>query len=357
MKQSREPENPGEPFRDILKERARGPSQLGHLDPELCERAMRGILSGTATPAQTAAFLLVGRAAGDSPSEIAAYARAASSFVRKLDTSGENAVTVAGGFDGKLRTFNVGAASSLAAAAAGAKVLMVGGENTPPKEGRTVFDALRNLGVAAPQTLDEAARSLEHRGFAATTTEHYLPELHALLGLRWEMARRTSLNVIEKLLSPVSGSVPMVGVTHGSFLRSVPRALIEFGVERALVFQAVEGSDEAPLDGKSSLILVREGEVEEFHIEPESLGLRRATGTHIPWQGEDDEANRVMAALGGEDGEGVEVRDLIVYNAALRVWMSGEPGGPASLKDGVEKARSALGSGAVGELAKRLGRR
>jgi anthranilate phosphoribosyltransferase len=217
---------------------------------------------------------------------------------------------------------------------------MVGGENIPSKEGRTVFDALRNLGVAAPQNLDEAARSLGHHGFAATTTEHYLPELHALLGLRWEMARRTSLNVIEKLVSPAPGSSPMVGVTHGSFLKSVPRSLVKLGVARALVFQAIEGSDEAPLDGKSSLILIREGEVEEFRVEPESLGLHRALGSHIPWQGEEDEANIVESALGGERNE---VRNLIIYNAALRVWMSGESGG-ASLKESVEKTRDALDS-------------
>ncbi|CAN5598633.1 anthranilate phosphoribosyltransferase [soil metagenome] len=346
MNRSRDSERPGASFRELLKERARGPAQLGHRDPELCERAMEGILSGEATPAQAAAFLLVGRAAGDSPPEIAAYARAASRFVRKLDTSGENIATVAGGFDGKLRTMNVGAASSLVAAAAGAKVVVAGGEKVPTKEGRTVFDALRNLGVAAPQNLDEAARSLEQSGFAATTSEHYLPELHSLLGLRWEMARRTSLNVIEKLVSPVPGSARMVGVTHGSFLKSVPAALVGFGVGRALVFQAVEGSDEAPLDGKSSLVLVRDGGVEEFHIEPESLGLGRAGGSDIPWRDEKDESSRIMAAL--ISGERGAVRNLIAYNAALRLWMS--KGGSASLEESAEKVRDALDSGTVAEL-------
>ncbi len=344
MKKSRDPERPGEAFREILKERARGPSQLGHLEPELCERAMTMILSGRATPAQTAGFLLVGRAAGDSPSEIAAYARGASRFVREIEATSENVATVAGGFDGKLRTLNIGAAASLVAAAAGAKVLMVGGECTPPKEGRTVFDALRNLGIQAPQPLDEAARSLESHGFAATSTEHYLPELYALLGLRWEMARRTSLNVVEKIVSPVPGPVPMVGITHGSFLDTVSQALIEAGVERALVFQAIEGSDEAPLDGKSSLALVREGGVEEFRVEPESLALGRTTRSQIPWQGEGGEANRVMAALAGKDGA---VRDLITYNAALRSWMS--DGG--SLEESAERVHAALDSGAAAKLA------
>lgn len=45
------------------------------MGPGLCEQAMELILSGGATPAQIGGFLLVGRAVGDSPAELAAYAR------------------------------------------------------------------------------------------------------------------------------------------------------------------------------------------------------------------------------------------------------------------------------------------
>src|SRR5918998_4941137 len=134
----------GEEFREILKLRARGPAHLGFLDPGLCESAMELMLSGDATPVQIGGFLLVGGAVGDSPAELAAYARAALSFVRTIEAPpGSPVVTVTGGFDGKIRTFNVGAAAALVAAAAGARVLMLGCEGIPPKEGRTVFDALR----------------------------------------------------------------------------------------------------------------------------------------------------------------------------------------------------------------------
>ena len=155
-------------------------------------------------------------------------------------------VTVTGGFDGKLRTFNVGAAASLVAAAGGGRVLMFGCEGTPPKEGRTAFDALRGLDIPSPHALGEAESSLAEHGFAATNTDHYLPELHALRCLRREMARRTVLNVVEKIVSPVAGSRFMVGVTHRPFLRSVAAALAELGVEHALVYAAIEGPDEAP---------------------------------------------------------------------------------------------------------------
>ncbi|HET7478922.1 MAG TPA: hypothetical protein VFJ72_05330 [Rubrobacteraceae bacterium] len=344
----------GEEFREILKQRARGPTHLGELDPALCERAMELILSRAATPAQIGGFLLVGRAAGDSAAEIAAYTRPMRALARRIDApSGPPVVTLTGGFDGKLRTFNVGAAASLVAAAAGGRTLLLGGENTPPKAGRTVFDALRGLGFAAPQGLEEAANSLTEHGIAATSVEHYLPELHALLGLRWEMARRTVLSVCEKIVSPVPETRWMIGVSHRPFLESVSRALIELGVRHALVYQAIEGSDEAPLDGSSSLVRIRDGEVEEFSVEPESLGLIRATKAHIPWRNEEDETRNLLAALGGAGAE--PVRALILYNAALRLWM-GAPDTSSPLDGHLERAEAALESGAAVDLLERAQR-
>ncbi len=92
-----------EEFREILKVRARGPAHLGFLAPELCERAMKLMLSGGATPAQIGGFLLVGRAVGDSPAEMAAYARPMLSLARPIEApEGPPVVTVTGGFDGKI---------------------------------------------------------------------------------------------------------------------------------------------------------------------------------------------------------------------------------------------------------------
>lgn len=338
-----------EEFREILKARARGPSHLGHLDPELCERAMALILRGEATMAQIGGFLLVGRAVGDGPAEIAAYARAARGLVREIEVPpGPPVVTVTGGFDGKLRTLNVGATASLVAAAAGTPVLLPGCEGTPPKHGRTAAHALRGLGIPAPLTSDEAVRALGEHGLAAVASRDYLPEMHALLGLRWEMARRTVLNVVEKLVSPVRDSRFFVGVSHRPFLTSVAEALARLGVEHALVVQAIEGSDEAPLDANSGIARVRDGGIEELRIPPRSLGLSRVTRSHIPWSGPEDEAERLSAALGGEEGP---VGDLVLYNAALRLWVADES---VQLAEHLDRARDTVESGAALNLLERL---
>ena len=347
----------GRSFHEILKERARGPKNLGPLEAEMCERAMGMILDGEATPAQVGGFLLVGRAAGDEAQELLGYTRALRSRVREIEVPpGAPVVTVTGGFDGKLRTFNIGAASALVAAAAGGRVILAGCEHTPPKFGNTIFDALRGVGIEAPQNLHEAELSLERYGFAATSTRYHLPELHALLGLRREMVRRTALNVVEKLVSPVPETRFMVGITHSPFLESIPAVMRDLGVRHALVYRAIEGSDEAPLDGQSRMVVLREGEANEIHIEPETLGLARAGRSCITWTSPEDQAGRLRAILEGKSDTKDLVRDLLLYNAALRLWTADMGAEDAPLERHLERARVALDSGSAADLVDEMDR-
>lgn len=339
-------------FAPYLKELARGPDNLQDLDPETAREATELILRGVATPAQAAGFFLIGRAKGSGAGELAGIAAGMRALVRPIEAPvGAPVVAVAGGFDGKLRTANVGAVSSLVAAAAGRKVVVVAGEDVPPKAGRTDLDALTNLGIRAPQGLEEARASLAENGFAAVSPRQYLPELDGLRQLRREMVRRTALNVAEKLVSPVPGARMMVGITHRRpFLETMPDALRALGVERALVFQAVEGSDEAPLDGASSLLLVTAEGDEDAKVSPEDLGLGRATRADIPWRGEEAEAESLLAALSGEEGP---VLDLILYNAALRLALAEEA---TPLAGHVRRAREAVSSGTSSALLDRMRR-
>lgn len=351
-----EPQEGWREFAPYLKDLARGPDSLADLEPERCREAVELILAGVASPAQAASFLMIGRAKGNSASELAATSQAMRSFMRQIDPGpGAPVVTVTGGFDGKLRTVNLGAASSLVAASAGARILLVGSEDVPPKEGHTNLSALRALGAKSPQTLQQARESLSRHGFAATSLGHYLPELDALLQLRREMVRRTALNVSEKLVSPVACSPMMIGMTHRKpFLETMPQALVELGVRRALVFQAIEGSDEAPLDGTSALVTIRDGEARETALIPESLGLRKVSRSELPAPNHEGvhPARRVL------EGENGALRDLTLYNAALRIWMSdgGADKGPVEelLAEPLRRARLALDEGLALALLKRL---
>ena len=97
------------------------------------------------------------------------------------------------------------------------------------------------------------------------------------------MVRRTPLSVAEKLAAPALGARTVARMMHRRpCLQTMPEAPMSLGVERALVFQAIEGSDEAPLNGNSALVEVNGGGYREFRVSPDSLGLSQATKMHTP---------------------------------------------------------------------------
>ena len=80
------------------------------------------------------------------------------------------------------------------------------------------------------------------------------------------------------------------------------------------------------------------------------MGLSQATRADIPWKSAEDETRRSLSTLEGEAGP---VGDLILYNAALRLWTAAADES-TSLAGSVERAREALNSGAILRLLDRL---
>ena len=78
------------------------------------------------------------------------------------------------------------------------------------------------------------------------------------------------------------------------------------------------------------------------------MGLPQATRARIPWKDAEDETRRTLAALEGEEGP---VWSLILYNAALTLWMADED---RPLVECVERAEEVEHSGAALELLSRL---
>jgi anthranilate phosphoribosyltransferase len=109
-----------------------------------------------------------------------------------------------------------------------------------------------------------------------------------------------------------------------------------------------DGLDELSIAARSRVIEVADSGTEEWFVEPEEVGLKRAPLEEI--SGGEPEENAAVTREIFEGGSG-PARDIAVLNAGATIFVAGQAGDLAS---GVEKAGEALASGAAGEVLEKL---
>jgi len=117
----------------------------------------------------------------------------------------------------------------------------------------------------------------------------------------------------------------------------IARAALELGFEHVLVIHGEPGMDEASPVGSTKIMEVRRGDIEEYIIHPEDLGLRRTSINDIMGGDASRNASLFMRILDGEDHP---VARFIAINTALALYVGGIV---KDLRDGVELVLSSLG--------------
>ena len=79
-----------------------------------------------------------------------------------------------------------------------------------------------------------------------------------------------------------------------------------------MVVHGVEGLDEISLCGPTKVAELRDGQVKEYVIEPEALGLTRCRLGRSPWRQPRKSAEVVRAVLQGKKGA---ARDVVLLNS------------------------------------------
>ncbi len=300
--------------------------------------AMLDIVEGVATAPQIAAFAVGLRMKGESADEIAGLARIMRRYATSVD-AGDDVIDVVGtGGDGA-RTFNISTVSSLVVAAAGGRVAKHGNRGVTSTCGSA--DVLEALGVAIDLPPEGVARSVRETGFGFMFAPLYHPAMKHAAGPRREIGVRTVFNVLGPLTNPAGATAQVTGVADGALVPTIAEVLRLLGTRRALVVHGRDGLDELSISAPTRVNEVVDGQIHEYEIVPEDVGLPRAPGEAV--QGGTIEAN-VRIARAVLAGEGGPPRDVVLLNAAAGLLVAGLVG---SLSDGVRTAAEVVDSGAA----------
>ena len=310
------------------------------LTAEQMQSVMRVIMSGEATDAQIGGFLIALRAKGETVDEITGAAKVMRELATKVPLQSENLVDTCGtGGDGA-RLFNVSTASAIAAAAAGVQVAKHGNRSVSSKTGSA--DLLEAAGVVLNLEVEQVARCVETVGVGFIFAPAHHSAMKHAIGPRKELATRTIFNLLGPLTNPASAPNQVLGVFAKDWVRPLAEVLRNLGSEHVLVVHSTDGLDEISLSAPTWVAELRDGEIKEYQITPEDLGVSSAPMDALMVDTAEESLALVQAALKESDSL---ASDMIALNAGAAIYVAGIA---SSLKQGVQMAQDAIGSGLAG---------
>ena len=320
------------------------------LPAEVAKGALDHILTGEATDAQIAAFIVALRIKGETPDEVVGLVAAMVEAAAPLDLPDpRNTVDLVGtGGSAALggRAFNVSTMASIVAAGAGATVCKHGNRKASSASGST--DLLEALGVAVELDGPGVVECVRGAGVGFAFARKFHPSMRYVAGVRTELAIPTVFNILGPLSHPGEVGRVVFGVADPRLLDLLPRVLVQRGLVHAWVVHGEGGLDELTTAGSTEVIEVRGADVRRFRVEPEEAGLARVTLEDLAVGGPEENAAAARAMLAGEQGP---VRDMVVYNAAAGLVVAGLA---PDLAAGVPLAAASIDEGRAAGVLERL---
>jgi anthranilate phosphoribosyltransferase len=278
--------------------------------------AMRGIMSGEATPAQIGGFLMALRTKGETADELEGFARTALEFANPVAPPAPVVDTCGTGGD-RSDTFNISTVAALVVAGAGVPVAKHGNRAASSHCGSA--DLLEALGVAIDLDAAGVERSLSEAGIAFMFAPVFHPAARYAAPVRGELRVPTVFNFLGPLTNPARPVAQVVGVSDARMLPLMAEVMARRGI-RAKLFRGEDGLDELTTTGLSTVFDVRGGEVRERHLDPADLGLARAAPSDLRGGDAEESASIARSVLAGEPGAR---RDVVLLNAGAALEVAG----------------------------------
>lgn len=274
--------------------------------------AMRQVMTGQATPAQLAGFLLALRAKGETVEEIIGFRDAILEAAVPLDVD-PNVLDIVGTGGDRFGTVNISSTASIVIAATGVPVVKHGNKAASSKSGSS--DVLSALGIDLRLPPEAVAGVLDRAGITFAWAAAFHPGFRHAGPVRAELGVPTVFNFLGPLVNPARAEANAVGVANLDVVPLITGVFRTRGAT-ALVFRGEDGLDELTTTGYSRIWEVSRGDVHEFDIHPRDVGLSTATIDDLLGGTPDHNAEVLRRTLAGEKGA---VRDIVLLNAAAGI--------------------------------------
>ncbi len=335
------------------------------LDDEQIRNAVEWLADETIPVSSKADFLVALARKGETPAEIAAFARALREKsirpVLDAETRSREILDIVGTGGDRLGTFNISTTTAILCAAAGVTVAKHGNRAVTSQAGSA--DVLETLGIRINLTPEAAARSLREKNFAFFFAPDFHPAFKHIGPARKlcaERGQRTIFNLLGPLLNPAQPSAMLMGVPRTELCEPLAQVLQALGVRRAMVVcgrvpnpaarvMPGGGPGEPEAFFLDELSTLGENTIAEFYQErgftvsttlPEPFPLQSATLEDLRGGDKFQNAEIVRRILQG--AERGPKRDAVLLNAGAALFVAGKT---KSLAAGWDLAGATIDSG------------
>jgi len=313
------------------------------LSSEQAEGVMDQIMSGNATPAQIAGFLVALRVKGETVDEITGCARAMRRAAVRVSPRQNSTIDTCGTGGDRAGTFNISTTTAFVVAGAGVRVAKHGNRSVSSRSGSA--DVLLALGVNLDLSPEQVADCLDETGIGFLYAPKLHPAMRHAIGPRRELGTRTVFNVLGPLTNPAGAKAQLLGVYDPALTDTLAHVLLDLGSRAAYVVHGHGGLDELSTTGANRIShfgLNGDDKVVTETLDPQSLGFAPCQPEELVGGEPDENAAITRDVLSGRD-RGPR-RDVVLLNAAAALHVGGLAD---DLQAGVALAQQSIDQGAA----------
>ncbi len=303
--------------------------------------AIKIIMEGGSSEAQTGAFLMGLSQRGECSGEIAGAARIMREKVLRIHAPADAVDCCGTGGDGS-GTYNISTAVAFVAAACGVPVAKHGNRASSSKSGTA--DVLEHLGVNLEMPAARLEQALRQFNFCFLMAPRHHSAMKHVVAVRRQLGFRTIFNLLGPLANPAGTRRQLIGVFDRKWVMPVAIALKNLGSERAWIVHGHDGLDEITLTAPTEVAILDRGEIAQITLEPVNFGMDKITPDEIKGGDAGCNAAALKEVL---EGKHCAYRSMVVANAAAVLAVHGSE---EDLIKGVARAERAIDSGQAFDL-------
>jgi anthranilate phosphoribosyltransferase len=293
------------------------------------------IMSGEATPSQIGAFLMALRVRGETVEEISGAVATMRQKMVQVEAP-DGAIDIVGtGGDGS-HSVNISTASAFVIAGCGVPVAKHGNRGLSSQTGAA--DVLTALGIKIDVPPEAIGRAIREAGIGFMFAPAHHPAMRHVGPTRMELGTRTIFNLLGPLSNPAGVKRQMIGVFAPEWVEPLAHTLKALDAERVWVVHG-DGFDEITATGETKVSSLADGEVSNFTVTPEEIGLPRHRREDLRGGDAAFNARALRNLLEGAPGA---YRDTVLMSAGAGLIVAGKA---ATLADGAAQAARSIDEG------------